>query len=136
MSHLPRCPVTSCCFIIYRYNVNELCLQPQSPLVSSFHPVGSFPSDNLSQYPHNDSAYVSPGSVFGEMGNVSLVSGSPSEMNLSPSTSSPSLFASPEYHCFPAMRDFPATSQTANRGVLSHESMLSFPLQSRLSYAG
>lgn len=108
----------------------------KSSLTSSFEPIRSFPNDSRSQYPHNDSAYVSPGSVFGEMRTVALASVSPNDMNLTPSAPSPCLFPSPEYNFFPTMRDFPAASETSSRGVLSHDSILSFPPRSRLSYPG
>lgn len=111
-------------------------LKSQSALSSSFQPVGSFPNDHVLRYPHNDSAYVSPGSVYSEMGNVALVSVSPSEMNLPTSVSSPTLFPSPEYPCFPNARDFPAASESSIRSVLSHDSFLSFSQHGRLSYPG
>lgn len=128
--------VTSCLLLIQQYNVDIIRMQPQSPLTSSFQPVRPYSSDDVSQYSHSDSAYVSPTSVFGEMGNGALVSGSPSEMNLSPSASSSSLFPLPEYNCFPIARDFPTASEASNRGVFSQHSVLSFPPQSRLSYPG
>lgn len=107
----------------------------KSSLTSSFEPIGSFPNGTISQYPHNDSAYVSPGSVFGEMGSVAHASVSANDMNLTPSASSPSLFPLPEYNCFQTVRDLPAASETPSRGVISHDSVLCFPPPSRLSYS-
>lgn len=109
-------------------------LKQQSSLTSSFEPLRGFPNDNMPQYSHNDSAYVSPGSVFGDMGSVALESVSPKDMNLTPSASSPSLYPSPEYNRFPTVRDFTATSEASSRGMLSHDSTLSYPAHRRPPY--
>lgn len=120
------------------YDFGELAqtspLKQRFSPVSSFEQTGSFPNDNISRYHHNNPAYVSPGSVFGEIGSVDLVSIAASDVNLTSSASSPSLYPSPEYNCFPTVREFPATSEIATRGGLGHDTGLSFPPQSSLPY--